>query len=79
MQPDNREVCSSVLGARRAQYFVSILKAFAWNLVSLQSTLIERHRTHGKRVQGKRETEKAMSTYSMGIYVLKQYVVGARI
>ena len=63
--------------ARRAQYFVSIFKAFAWNLFALQSTLIERHRTQGERVQGEEEIEKAMSTYSMDICVLKRYIAGA--
>jgi GT2 family glycosyltransferase len=63
--------------ARRAQYFVSIFKGFAWNLFSLQSALIERHRTQVKRVQDEEEIEKAMSTYSMDICVLKRHVTGA--
>jgi GT2 family glycosyltransferase len=63
--------------ARRAQYFVSIIKAFAWNLFALQSTLIERYRTQGERGQGEEEIEKAMSTYSMDICVLKRYVIGS--
>lgn len=65
------------LRASRVQYFVSVVKAFGWNLFSLQSTLVERHRIQGVRIQGEEEIEKAMSTHSMDICVLKQYLAGA--
>jgi len=65
------------LKAGRTQYIISVFKAFAWNLLVLQSSLIKRRGIQGKRVQGEREIEKPMSTYSMDICVLKRHVTGA--
>jgi GT2 family glycosyltransferase len=65
--------------ARGVQYFVSIFKAFAWNLFALQSTLFERQVIERKRVRDDEEIEKAMSTHSMDMCVLKRYIASMRL
>jgi hypothetical protein len=67
------------LKTRKVQYVISAVRAFTWNLFALQSTLIERQVIERKRVRDDEEIEKAMSTHSMDICVLKRYVASTRL
>jgi hypothetical protein len=63
--------------ARKVQYVTSACKAFAWNLLELKSTLTERYRIQGKRVQDDEVIERTMSRFSMDLCVLKRRIIGA--
>jgi hypothetical protein len=65
------------LTARKVQYVTSACKTFAWNLLELKSTLIERYRIQGKRVQDDEVIERSMSRFSMDLCVLKRRIIGA--
>jgi GT2 family glycosyltransferase len=62
------------LRARNVLYFISVSKAFAWNLSALQNTLVERHRIQHERVAEDPEIQRVMNRHSMDICVLKQYL-----
>jgi GT2 family glycosyltransferase len=61
----------------KMQYAVSACKAFAWNLLELKSTLIERYRIQGVRVKDDEIIETRMSKFSMDLCVLKKRIIGA--
>lgn len=58
--------------SRSASYISSVLKALAWNLTNLRSTLQHRFRVQSTRIQDDATIEGAMSKYSMDLCVLRQ-------
>lgn len=60
---------------RSAGYVRSALKAIAWNLTNLRSTLKVRFLVQSTRVQDDAAAEKAMSKYSMDLCVLRQHIL----
>jgi GT2 family glycosyltransferase len=61
---------------RKAQYVILACKTFAWNLLQLKGTLVERHRVQRKRVQNDEVVERSMSRFSMDLCVLKRHLIG---
>ena len=59
---------------RKVQYIISVFKTFTWNIFVLQNTLTERYGIHRKRVRDDEAIEKAMSTHSMDICLLKRFI-----
>jgi hypothetical protein len=63
------------LSSRSASYVRSALRAIAWNLTILRSTLKVRFRVQSTRVRDDAAIEKAMSKYSMDLCVLRQHIL----